>query len=263
MIDHNDQNTNEVKRNKIIEYWNEALLCSPVSSTSHADPNIAYLDNAIEHQVLEKCLNDWAIDFFSCLDIGAGYGRFADLFMDYYSKVVLIEPADRIYNKLIELWGQFPKIECYNCNFESHVDRTGYDLIFASGVLYLYDDEMLEVFMRRAFSMLNKNGIFVVRDFISNPYQQIVKSVCVENGSCHYRTLEFWDKLATHLGFKVIGVRRSKPSLIWLRNKRIQRLLKYLNLNKVIKGRLFINAVLSLGNFNVCKGINPVFIGMG
>ncbi len=250
-------------QNRIIEYWNKALLCSLDSSTSHADPDLAYLDNAIENRILEQFLSVWAVDCGNCMDVGAGYGRFAGLLGRFYSRVVLLEPANRIYKTLRSLWGQDPKIECYNCDFESYIDSRGFDLIFTSGVLYLYGDEMLEYFARKAISMLNENGILLIRDFVSVPNRQVVQSSYVENGFCYYRPPAFWDALANRLGVKLFEVRRSKPSFSWLRNRYLLSLLGVLGLKGIYRRQIIINSVMRFGNFHlVSRGINTVFIGM-
>jgi ubiquinone/menaquinone biosynthesis C-methylase UbiE len=74
------------------------MLCSLESSTSHADPDLAFLDNVIEkrklHELLAHQLHNRG---GSCLDIGAGYGRFVPVFQDYFARIVLLEAAERIF----------------------------------------------------------------------------------------------------------------------------------------------------------------------
>jgi SAM-dependent methyltransferase len=197
------------------------------------------------------------------MDVGAGYGRFASLFRRFYSQVILLEPAGRIYEKLVDLWGQDPRIECYNCDFESYIDKGNLDLVFTSGVLYLYDDKMLESFARKATSMLAEGGLFLIRDFISVPDRQVVQSDYVEGGFCYYRTSLFWDELATRLGVELLEIRRSKPSLSWLRNRYVLALFRKLNLKKNYRRQTVVGAAMRLGNFEVCRrGLQTVFIGM-
>jgi SAM-dependent methyltransferase len=263
MMSFGDNQAAKAKRDRIIEYWNEALLCSPVSSTSHADPDLAFLDNAIENQILGQLLNAWAVDYDNCMDVGAGYGRFADLFRRFYSHVVLLEPAERIYEELIGFWGQDPQIECHNRDFESYVDSCGFDLIFTSGVLYLYDDKMVKAFLRKAISMLNEDGILLIRDFLSVPDREVVESKYVENGFCYYRPIQFWNTLANQLGIEMIGARRSKPSLAWLRNRYILLILKTLGLKGICRCQIVIDTAMRFGNFRIQPGdIQSVFIGM-
>jgi len=251
------------ERDKIIQYWNDALLCSPESSTSHADPDLAYLDNIIENHILAESLQTWGAQGHNCLDIGAGYGRFADLFKQYYTHIVLLEPATQIYTRLTSLWGQDPQIECHDADFESYVDARSFDLIFASGVLYLYSDEMLLSFARKAISMLNPNGIFLLRDFISLPDPRVLASSYVKDGFCYYRTPQFWRELAADLGIELLEIQRSKPALPWLRNKRTLSLLQILRLKRMFRQKTIINAAMRWGSFHLSHGhIHTVFIGL-
>lgn len=251
------------ERDKIIRYWNEALLCSPESSTSHADPDLAYLDNAIENHILAEFLQTWASQGHNCLDIGAGYGRFVNLFKGRYAHIVLLEPAEQIYTKLINLWKQDPRVECHNADFESYVDDRGFDLVFASGVLYLYSDKMLLSFARKAISMVNPNGIFLLRDFISLPDEQVLASGYVKDGFCYYRTPQFWRELTAGLGIELLEIKRSKPTLAWLRNKRMLSLLRMLRLKRMCRWQTTINAAMRWGRFQMSHGnIHTVFIGM-
>lgn len=251
------------ERNKIIQYWNTESLCSRESSTSHADPDLAYLDNAIENSELKKLLESWHVGHTRCLDVGAGLGRFAELWGHLFSSVVLLEPASSIYEKLAKLWQSRDGIQCYNCDFESFNDDHLYDLIFASGVLYLYSDDMVEQFVRKVLSMLDDGGLFVVRDFISVPKACIKKSAYVEGGFCYYRTPDFWEHLANSFAVKYLGITRSKPALRLLRNRYTLRILGKLHLTHVCRSRLICSSVARCGNYRLRSlGIQTVFVGM-
>ncbi len=250
-------------RSSIIDYWNKALLCSRESSTSHADPDLAHLDNAIENQVLEELLSAHPFRRRRCLDVGAGYGRFTDLFRRYYSRVVLLEPAERIFAELAGLWREEAGVECQDVPFELYVDSYPFDLIFTSGVLYLYDDDMLDSFAQKAISMLSDNGRFVVRDFVAVPDRHVVASHYVQHGHCYYRTPQFWYSMANRLGLQVLEIRRSKPSLALLRNGWTLSLLQRLGLKRICRHRLAARIAMRIGSFRTdSRGIHTVFIAM-
>ena len=250
-------------RNRIIDYWDNEQLCSLESSTSHADPDLAYLDNAIENRVLGQLLNTWAVGRRRCLDVGAGYGRFTELFRRFYSEVVLLEAAERIYSRLVKLWADRPGIRCHKSVFESYVDEEKYDLIFASGVLYLYSDEMLYAFAKKAVSMLTKDGLFVLRDFLSVQKPQVCKSNYVKDGFCYYRTPQFWINFATRFGLELRIIKRSKPRISWLRYRCVLRIMKKLRLKWCYRCRPVISALMHLGSFRIGgRGIQTVFIAM-
>ena len=247
----------------IIDYWNEEGLCSKESSTSHADPDVAYLDNAIENRVLEQILDSYAVGRCRCLDVGAGYGRFTELLHRFYSEVVLLEAAEQIYSRLVKLWDGRPGIRCHKSVFESYVDGEKYDLIFASGVLYLYSDEMLYAFAKKAVSMLTKDGLFVLRDFLSVQKPQVSKSNYVKDGFCYYRMHQFWIKFATRFGLELRLIKRSKPRISLLRCRRTLRIMKKLRLKWFYRCRPVISSLMHLGSFRIGgRGIQTVFIAM-
>ncbi|MDT8301042.1 MAG: class I SAM-dependent methyltransferase [Sedimentisphaerales bacterium] len=250
-------------RNRIIDYWDKAQLCSLESSTSQADPDLAYLDNAIENRILQQILDSYAVGRCRCLDVGAGYGRFAELFRGFYSEVVLLEAAERIYDKLVKLWSDRPGIRCHKSDFESYVDEKKYDLIFASGVLYLYSDEQLYAFAKKAVSMLTKEGLFVLRDFLSVQKPQVFKSNYIKDGFCYYRTPQFWMNFATRFGLELRLIKRSKPRICLLRYRCILRIMEKLRLKWCYRCRPVLSSLMHLGNFRVGgRGIQTVFIVM-
>ncbi|MFC1997629.1 class I SAM-dependent methyltransferase [Chloroflexota bacterium] len=255
---------NGKERDKIIQYWNYALLCSLESSTSHTHPDLAYLDNAIENHVLAALLDDWMEKSrIRCLDVGAGYGRFANLFRQNYLETVLLEPAERIFSKLSELWSGTPNIRCVNKDFELYSTEDKYDLIFVSGVVYLYRDSLLDEFMRKATSMLTDGGLLVFRDFISESQPQIIKSSYINDSFCYYRTIEFWINYAKLHKVKLLDIKRSKPQLSWLRNSRTIKVLSKFKLTRLYRNAFFINAIIHLGNFKIDRGgLQTVYIGM-
>ena len=102
------------KISNIIEYWNSELLCSLESSTSHADPDLAYLDNIIENRELRRILSQYRDEKEGkCLDVGAGYGRFTGTFLSCFDEIVLLEAAPEIFSRLQSLWGGITILNVY------------------------------------------------------------------------------------------------------------------------------------------------------
>ena len=257
------QQTGQTKRSRIIEYWDGALLCSPESSTSNADKDVAFLDNAIEHQVLERHLRAWGGPGRRCLDIGAGYGRFTDLFTRFYESVVLLEGSPRIYEALCQQWGSHEQVQCHRTEFEGFEDDKKFDLIFASGVLYLYDEDMLGEFVDKAVAMLNPGGLFVLRDFVAIDKPLVLESNLVTEGSCYYRTPEFWQGLAAERNLKWLEIAASKPLLRLLRSRGVLRVLRRIRLKKLLRNSLVINSICAGGDYRLRgDGYHTVFMGM-
>lgn len=246
----------------IIEYWNDHGLASAFSSTSSGDADLACLDNALENRTLTALLTSRSKARTRCLDIGSGYGRFIPTLRTLYDQVVLLDAAPKVYQKLLSLWDPDEHIEVHNCTFERYLDTRQYDLVFASGVLYLYDNSMVDVFAGKAVHMLRRDGLFVLRDFISVP-DHLVPSEYVQGGFCYYRSPEFWMRAADHWGLRLLEITRSKPRLRFLRSPRVLGIARRVGLTKVLRQRLAVTFAVRLGDFEVRGGdVQTVFIVM-
>lgn len=240
------------KRSDIVRYWNAEQLCSLESSTSHSHPDLAYLDNHIENHVLAALLrSNGQIGRARCLDVGAGYGRFTSTFRKFYSEIVLLEAAPSIYGRLQALWREQAGVSCVEGTFESFESDAMYDLIFASGVVYLYDDCMVDQFMAKARLMLGEGGLLVFRDFIAEP-QVIIKSAYIKEGSCHYRSPSFWYEVADKHGFQVLDAVRSKPRLRPLRRPSVLKVLTKMRATKILRYPWCIAVVHATGGWQSC-----------
>jgi len=245
----------------IVDYWNKALLCSWESSTSKADTNMAYLDNEIENIILRRMLDELIKGKCTrCLDVGAGYGRFTRTFQKYFSEVILLEAADSIYKQLQSYWISSPEIKCRQGTFEAYQDDKKYDLIFASGVLYLYNDEMLERFIAKTREMLCPSGFIILRDFISNQ-PMVTESTFIKNGYCYYRSPQFWRDTFSDRGIDVVAIKPSKPRLGLLRDSNILKILRSLHLARHLQNALVIRLAITCGDWRM-KGsdLKTVFI---
>jgi SAM-dependent methyltransferase len=251
-------------RSRIIAYWNQSLLSSPVSSTSHADPDLASVDNAVENRRLGRLIDAHAGSTRAwCLDVGAGYGRFTALFLRRYTRVTLLEAAARIFATMEANWGMIERVECLQRDFESLDEDRLYDLVFTSGVLYLYPDEMVAEFGKKVQRLLAAQGLFVARDFISRPKPVTVPSAYVEGNSCYYRTPQFWAALAANLDLELLAIVSAKPRLAFLRRSRVRSVLRRLKLTRLLRSRHAARLAdrLTSGQ-TLAAGVHTVFIVM-
>lgn len=251
------------KRAGILAYWNREKLCSLESSTSRGDGNLAYLDNAIEQLVLDRVLESWADGTgLRCIDVGAGYGRFTPTLRKFYSEIVLLEAAANVYQVLKERWDRVPGVNCVNATFEDYTDVGGYNLVLASGVVYLYDEHLLGEFLAKARSTLVSGGLLILRDFVSLQ-PRIVRSAYIEDGFCYYRSPSVWSSLCEKTGFQMLELRASKPRLGLLRRSRLRNLLSSLKLMSIVRLPLFVNAAMKFGDWDPSDSdISTTFIVM-
>ncbi len=249
----------------IINYWNRELLCSFESSTSHADPDLSYLDNIIENNILTGILKEFKkyhIKQGKCIDVGAGYGRFTPTLKNFFEDIVLLEAAERIYKRLESLWKFDNSVKCKYGTFEAYENGKKYDLIFASGLLYLYDEEMVQQFLKKGRNMLAKDGLLIIRDFVAEP-QKVIKSGYVEGSFCYYRAPYFWKGVAPPFKFEVLQIVRAKPKLSFLRNRKMLNLLRNFQASKLLRNHNIAKAAMIFGSRQLAgKGIQTVYIVM-
>lgn len=223
------------KIRKIIDYWNKDGLCSKESPTSHADPFLVKIDNYFETRqlsdfIIESTTNEQA------LDIGAGYGRLAKVLAEHFRHVVALEGADRIFAVLEQEMKSFDNVIPIHGTFEDLTEKWGgqFDLILASGILYLYNDEMVNSFFENVKKILAPNGMLILRDFVVNGEKIYKKSAYVQDGGCYYRNQLCWKDIAGRYDMNVYKYVKSKPDLNFLRNTRIAKIINFSILTEFI-----------------------------
>jgi tRNA/tmRNA/rRNA uracil-C5-methylase (TrmA/RlmC/RlmD family) len=91
-------------KQSIIKYWNDAGLYSIDSPSSHGSPFIDSCNNYIESKLLEEVINENvpSREEFTCIDIGAGLGRFTFVLAKNVGKVHSLEAAKDVYDELVK-----------------------------------------------------------------------------------------------------------------------------------------------------------------
>jgi SAM-dependent methyltransferase len=252
----------------IVNYWNAAGLCSLESSTSIKDEYIASFENYIESRVLSDivakyCQQIQKSDPVVGLDVGAGLGRFSIVLARYLKHVYAIEPARQLYVKLGDRCKNIRNISILNESLESLTLPIMADIAVVSGVLYLYNDEMLSHFMDKLNSHLRPGGIVIIRDFIVSDGTKKLRSSYVKGAYCYYRNSDYWRDVAEARGMNINEIFRSVPPY----NHHILRVMALLKLNWIyslpIVKKLAYKQILRTrkGNENFKSGdINTVFI---
>jgi len=222
-----ENNGNKRLREQIIEYWDNARLCSFDSSTSHADCHLASCDNFIESKLLDMMLINNTTDYNKCnlgLDIGAGFGRFTVVMARHLDLVHALEPAENLFYKLKDNCSKFDNIKIFNNDFESFNVQNNYDISIVSGLLYFYPNDMVHKFLKKLVESLNEGGVILVRDFVVKEGVKRIPSSYIEGNFCYYRDTKYWDNLAQEYDLNLLSIFQSRPSyrfkkLVWLINK--------------------------------------------
>ncbi len=250
----------ETYRSKIIEYWSTAGLRSAEASSAGGDPDVAYLDHAIEERILAEILGG-GTRMGRVLDVGAGYGRFTDVFLDRFARVCLLDAAPTMLRQLDSRWGGHERVVVSGEHFEAFDPGGAVDVVFASGVVYLYDDVMLERFFEKARDTLAPGGRIILRDFLC-PVGKVIDSAAVAGGFCHYRSVAFWKTWCKNHGLTLVSWRRSKPHLRFLRRPRLLRALALARIKRLaIRSELCRLLAMSWGSWRLdSDDIHTVFL---
>ncbi|WP_128694447.1 class I SAM-dependent methyltransferase [Methanoculleus taiwanensis] len=218
----------------IVNYWDAKGLCSLESSTSLKNKYIASFENFIESRLLsdilvEYCQYNRKNDTHIGLDVGAGLGRFSVVLARHLKSVYAIEPAPRLYTKLKDRCKDIPEINVSNASFESFTPPEMVDVTVVSGVLYLYNDEMISHFMAKLCSHLQPGGIVIIRDFIVPGEIRKIKSSYVKEAYCYYRNPDYWRNVAEQQNMDLIQIFRSVP----LYNLFVSKIIAFFRLNRL------------------------------
>ena len=220
---------------RIIRHWDRAGLCSPAHSTCSGSPWLAKLDNYVESRLLSDMVAQVRGDMrgrAAALDIGAGYGRLSEVLARHFQVVHALEAAPQVHGKLQERMASRSNVHCYCACFEDFEVSPGmYDLAVVSGVLYLYDDQMVNGCLLRLSSVLAPGGYVVIRDFLVSAPPIRIPSTYVEGSACFYRDRRWWEERCSHFGFKLLRLRPSKAELFCLRASPVMRLLETFRLD--------------------------------
>ena len=225
---------------KITTLWDQHGISTPFSSTCSGNLLHHEFDNKIENYrlelILERILNKQCKQKFeSIVDIGSGLGRFLGTLSFYCDNVLALEPAASLFGKLEYLWKDNQSITCNMMTWEEYIslNQAQYDLVLGSGVLYLYDQNMLDEFFFNLSSCLRPNGVFIARDFLTLSLLES-PSTFMENGFCYYRNLIFWKKQAESYGLTLQICVLSKPKFSLLKNKYISKILSLSRLDRFV-----------------------------
>jgi SAM-dependent methyltransferase len=180
--------------NSIIDAWNTVGIDKPYSSSykSHFVKNRLinwYECNRIKSIITRNC---------TLLDVGAGLGRFSIAISKKCEKVYALEPAPKIYKRLVEYAACNENIVCINKSFEDFDHKNYYDYILFSGVLCFMDDHETKEILDKAKSI---SGRIIIRDFICNNNKKF-PTIKLPDAHFYCRTEIYWNKL----GFNCINL---------------------------------------------------------
>ena len=110
-------------------------------------------------------------DFRKMLDIGCGPARYAILFSQWNPNLdvtlIDLEPNIEYARKQVMYSNLQKQIKTATCQvLEEDIPGSGYDLIFISNLIHIYDRGEVENILTKAWSVLNSPGSMVIHDYI-------------------------------------------------------------------------------------------------
>jgi ubiquinone/menaquinone biosynthesis C-methylase UbiE len=110
-------------------------------------------------------------DFRKMLDIGCGPARYSILFSQLNPKLEVtlidLEPNIEYARKKVMDSNLQKQIQTVTCQvLEDDIPGSGYDLIFISNLIHIYDRWEVENILTKAWSVLNSPGSMVIHDYI-------------------------------------------------------------------------------------------------
>lgn len=209
---------------RIIEHWDRAGLCSAAHSTCSGSRWFAEFDNYLETRLLSDIIRqrmDTGRSRRTALDVGAGYGRFSEVLAKHFGRVHAIEAAPNVYCVLRQRMAGITNVRCHCTCFENFdAAPRSYDFVVVSGILYLYDDDMVNDFLQHLSGIMGSPGYVLIRDFVVYESSVVIPSGYVEGSYCHYRSAGWWREESARHSFALACVRPSKPQFFRLRRCR-------------------------------------------
>jgi hypothetical protein len=200
-------------KERIIEYWDKAGICSFDSSNTSTEPHLASCDNFTESRLLEELLerNEISKKDASGIDIGAGLGRFTVVLARHLKLVHALEPAKSLCSNLVTNCADFSNVKVFNVDFESFDAQEDYNLAVISGVFSLYPDDMVRPFLKKLSNHVKAGGLLLIRDFVIEDGTEKVPSSYIKGDFCYYRSVQYWLKLAQDYNFELLEKFQSRP----------------------------------------------------
>ena len=110
-------------------------------------------------------------DFKRLLDIGCGPASYARLFSQWnpnlHATLIDLEPNIEYARKQIFHANLQTRIKTVTCQIlEEDIPGSGYDLIFISNLIHIYDKDEVEIILTKAWNVLSSPGSMVIHDYI-------------------------------------------------------------------------------------------------
>ncbi len=248
--------------NKVIKFWDEKGLSNIYSSTCNEDTIISFSKNETEKYFLKYFLIKYKSDNKFALDIGSGLGRFTIFLSKFFNYVVSLEPSEKLHKQLKNNLREYRNTFCINKDFYSFLanNKDKFDLILISGLFYLMNDHQVIDFLKKCKSILNINGIIVIRDFISRKTYE-TNSSYISGIKCCYRNIGWWNDRSKIIGMNILNIKKANIGYGYFK-KLINYALKKKYLRKIYLILEFIlrNGLINKLFFELCKISPLIFI---
>lgn len=146
------------------------------------------------------------------LDLGCGGGRWCVYFAERCGHVIGVDisPSSlKIAEEYARLNNQGGKIQFVCSSIPDFLPTQKLDLVFIGGVANYLSDESLSTTLDALSSHMGDDAVFIIRDSIANKGHEIDRGYFTR-----YRTLDEFETVMGHRGFKLIGRRSAFPEKV-------------------------------------------------
>lgn len=243
----NFMNNQKIQQDKVEAFYNLQVLNNPdmpailgVSSKLGAD--FRDFEEWKSFYSLVTLRNDMRV-----LELGCGGGRWVERLSRYVKEVIGVDLSKNAINyaKKCANVKKIHNVEYIHSSIREYEADGFFDIIYLSGVLLYIDNEEVLYDIEKYNRCLKQDGIFVVRDSITN----VNHILHHQEGYCSlYRTLEDFEKFFKEVNFRLTKKRKAFPNLClsnFLNLSSIKSLYQILQPIKLQKFLIFLLDVIS------------------
>ncbi len=144
-------------------------------------------------------------------ELGAGTGRFTDLYFSICEKVYLVDLSEKICESILkDKYSQYPQVavlQCSNCRLPE-IPNASIDLFFGFGVFSHFNNEQLLGYLDEGMRILKPTGKLIIEyQSLSNDrgWKRFLSRVPEDFSASifHYHSTESLEILAKRMGYKI------------------------------------------------------------
>jgi 2-polyprenyl-3-methyl-5-hydroxy-6-metoxy-1,4-benzoquinol methylase len=171
--------------------WDKTSIKTAYGSSYYDFGVIDYFDHVLECEIIDKILG--ARSDLSALDLAAGNGRFTEYLLQRGSKVTAVDLEEKHVKAIAERFPEY-SVRAVLADAVQYAAETKevYDVVIVSGLLLFLDAETADSFLVNIRKRLSKDGVCIIRDFVSHKGTLSMASGIFSGTTLYYRPQDFY-----------------------------------------------------------------------